>query len=448
MPITSGTITNNEVWTIGDSPITLTGDLTIGDGRGNGSLTISAGVEVYFRNGYNSHSITVEDESYLKALGEDDKPIKITSNAEETNYGKYLYGLSGSIIKLQYTNINHLSEGLKSEGSLSLLYCTLCDTSSYYSNLDFQGTYLDMRHTLLVHNGINYNLKCDTNAAETLIRLYNNTCIGSMKGCYVKFNGDDSHLEFYNNLITDASIGLELKDNSSSGNCKFEYNHNAYYDNTSNFNNTLPANKDFCSENGNEQNPNYFASSDGYYYLQNTKLLYNGLNHHQIGAFGAIYKFDLAGTMTPDEFSIVNFLPFYRLEYNKINEPLTLVIYNDEAGSGTGVKVQIRLEIRCANGYYENQLNKLGQEAINEHWLEARLDDGIWTAIGGNSHTGEPYLDLDYIPEDEYKIIHLRISVPSNPATDEQLVYLEAAFFWLGSTGIYGSGIYAYSEYN
>ncbi|MEM2994931.1 MAG: right-handed parallel beta-helix repeat-containing protein [Candidatus Bathyarchaeia archaeon] len=162
-----GSIVQDTVWTLVDSPFVVSGDLTILEGA---TLTIEPGVEVRFGG---SFSITVEGR--LIAEGLKDKPIKFASNKLQREAGSWVtikfnsaqhssllfciveYGTNGITVESGSLNIQNSTVQCNSESGITVLGGNVAVKDSEIVNNTKNGIFIAGGQVNCTKNSIAYN---------------------------------------------------------------------------------------------------------------------------------------------------------------------------------------------------------------------------------------------------------------------------------------------------
>jgi len=94
---------------------------------------------------------------------------------------------------------------------------------------------------------------------------------------------------------------------------------------------------------------------------------------------------------------------------------------------GDSTATNIRIGCRCLNGLYSGQDNNLGQEIVTEQAVEASVNGGSWTQIGGDFSVEDPAENYIALPDidagNSSNEIKLRMAIPADFETVGVVVF-------------------------
>ena len=101
-----------------------------------------------------------------------------------------------------------------------------------------------------------------------------------------------------------------------------------------------------------------------------------------------------------------------------------------------GILENVKISVSCMNGSWSGESNSLGQECVDEKWIEMRSDgvvdpnsqgivddaEGEYKPIGGGFTLADDYQVLGDMPPNTARVIYIRFNIPSDPDT-EGIIY-------------------------
>jgi hypothetical protein len=222
-----GTITQNTIWTLVDSPFVVSKDLIIGL---DATLTIEPQVEVRFGENL---SLTVE--GALIAIGEPNKMIKFTSNRNTPAAGDWdtltfkgiqpssmsncvvEYGLTGITVENSILTIQNSLVRINSENGISAENATAQIENSIIANNTLAGIQTAGSNQFTIQNNIietNGNGIALTGNLTSTMTVNQNRILNNTNGILLEAENYDN-IDIHSNTISANSHGFHVSTNSS-----------------------------------------------------------------------------------------------------------------------------------------------------------------------------------------------------------------------------------------
>jgi len=219
-----GPITSDTVWTLGDSPIEVLGDVIIDNGA---SLSIEPGVEIIVETGL---SLTVVNGS-LDAVGTSDNRIRFTSGRNEPTAGDWdgmkFYGDENSTLTISFCDVEYAKDGIAiaSAGKALIEKSTIIHNSANGIHAAGVTNLLIRENTVKLNaNGISAS-----GANSSGLEVIDNSILNNKNGVYISVYGDDSYIRnitISGNSLRDNTNGIYLHSSSRPISTASTYIHN------------------------------------------------------------------------------------------------------------------------------------------------------------------------------------------------------------------------------
>lgn len=112
-------------------------------------------------------------------------------------------------------------------------------------------------------------------------------------------------------------------------------------------------------------------------------------------------------------------------------DEFTFHLWNNKGIFPGATLTNVKLGVACSDGSFSGKTNYEGQEAVDEKWISVKSDGAggnsfdpivddantVFKSVGGAFDDANNYLSLGDIPTDCYRVIYVRLEVPSDAIT-------------------------------